>query len=182
MFFINNHQARFYIFSINSALTPDTHPELALGGYFGFGSNFTTNIDGRELTATSADGFVSNNRFGSDLFLVRAQNLSPDVIASAIGPFSLARLEFRMDDIDEEVFSDTALPLTTPPLNLFEEAGFFADYRTDSGFSNIVRGTVDQIAFEIIDDVPEPASLTLIGAGLFGLGMMRRRYKKAKTV
>jgi PEP-CTERM motif len=64
------------------------------------------------------------------------------------------------------------------------QASYYAypadDLGNDGGDAIVLNGTSSVGGpYDLIVDTPEPATLAVLGSGLFGLGLLRRRVQKA---
>jgi hypothetical protein len=73
-------------------------------------------------------------------------------------------------------WQDTIGPFSSPGMmTIFNTASFTTNVTGTMGSSNTVKIAVNVVA---PTTVPEPSTLLLLGAGLAGVGLLRRRFKK----
>jgi hypothetical protein len=85
----------------------------------------------------------------------------------------LCEFMLQLRDEDGLVFDSDALPLSAPDLELMESATLSLEFREREFPTARIVGIIDSIS--IFPTVPEPGTLGLLGLGLLGLGVTRRR-------
>ena len=130
---------------------------------FSIGSYSASSTAAPEIQIDNAPG-APNDRYG---LVSRA---SDGLTGPAVNGNTLGAFLFRLDDVNNAVFS-TALSLPTSlSLQDFTSNSFFVFF---GDFS--ITGTLNSLSSAA--PVPEPSTFFLLGAGLSGIGFLRRRFR-----
>lgn len=114
--------------------------------------------------------YIYNNRPGSDGRLFDGWNVQ------ATGPMaSLIEIDFRSDDLDTIVSTALGGPLNAELLDI---GHFFYSLRAP-GAAPHVTARIDGVR-DVDASVPEPATLAVFGTALFGLAVLRRRWRPCR--
>jgi hypothetical protein len=151
---------------------------------FSIGSYNATLADPADTTIRVLDDFFGNTDI-YDVFLGDPNFGSTGAISAppVTGPigelFPTRALLIDLEDFSDPLdgLSSSDLPLTPPDVSKFDSAGWLITFEApDESLFGQARGSID--SFAIAQQVPEPTTLTLSGAGLMGLlalGWKRRR-------
>jgi hypothetical protein len=149
--------------SVSGEVSLNLNPNLGSGQDEGFMFEVTGGVSQLDLSLGGTDATVTERACTSPIPTTGpAAFLCPGTQLGAVSDFS--------DDPNAPVFS---LPFaSTSPIYIFK------DIETGSG-SPAGSGQLSELdqSFEI-SSVPEPVSLVLLGSGLLGLGLLRRRARK----
>lgn len=142
----------------------DTNANPALGVYFPAGL-LTLSLGGFSGTASVYRiDWYNNDPNGADLFVAQG---SPSANG---GSFSM-----QLQDVQATAFTSEALGIL-PGLSAFENADFYFEQFSNSIRVGTAYGFLTSLELRQVQaEVLEPATLALLGSGLFGLAFMRRR-------
>lgn len=158
--------------------TADTNADPARGDYLG--GSFSLSMGSVNFTSNMRLEVV-NNTAGQDALSVIAVPTSPGQSMGGGFFFGAAALQFT--DTTQAVFgSDAISELLTLSLSDFDPI-FFA-HRLEITLSAVPGGSGapvigDVTLLEVAGDVPEPQAVLLLGGGLVGLALWRRRRRAA---
>jgi hypothetical protein len=137
------------------------------------GLDFTAGGDGYNFQVTGALGDFLGliGQFGT----LTDFQFSPSLSPSPLDPlWAVAGFEFVADSVTVVLQNDNALVLRA--VGTIEDTnGVYDDTPGIWDFTLNQTGQLLSFSFSTATNVPEPATLALFGAGLLGLGMLRRR-------
>jgi hypothetical protein len=153
--------------------TPDSDPTDFSGFYYNAITALTFRIDGYTgsfiLSPINESVVIKDD--GADLLYFLTGVAAPD-----IGPLPAFGFDLGFVDYTRSAFTNDSLPETIPDPSFFDLSVWGYHVQTAGDFHSVWG---DFTSFtKAPSQVPEPSTMLLIGTGLAGVGIMRKRFKK----